>query len=235
MLREHSVGAVLKVPRTEAESDSSTDYFVVLADGVQRIGEVTADLIRYTDSRVGEQIPTVAPGVAGALPVVDTLPVATFPETMFPETTLPETTFPQRDGVSDVPVVCARWHADPARGATRTTVLVGGTLPVISRPVALAQADADGPAVDAVSLPAGRSAFVRSVGLTGAGQSAGPLFLVTDAGVLYGIRDNVAASSLGLTDPAQPAPWPVLSVLPHGTELSQSGASVARDGVVAAP
>lgn len=219
-LRDHPVGAVLKVARANADSDGAQDYFVVLADGVQRIGEITADLIRYTDSRVGEQIPTVAPDIVGTLPVVDTLPVATYPD---------------RYGFTGVPVVCARWRADPAGGASPTTVLVGDAMPVIDGPVALAQADADGPAVDAVSLPAGRSAFVRSVGLTGDGQSTGSLFLITDGGVLYGIRSSEAASSLGLSAPAQPAPWPVLSVLPHGPELSQGGASVARDGVIPLP
>lgn len=137
--------------------------------------------------------------------------------------------------MTGVPVVCARWRPDPTGNASHTTVLVGDATPVPSRPVALAQADADGPAVDAVALPSGRSAFVRSVGLTGGGQSTGSLFLVTDSGVRYGIRDGDAAASLGLTGPAEGAPWPVLAVLPHGPELSQSGASLARDGVVASP
>ena len=159
---------------------------MVLADGLQRIGEVAADLIRYTDSHVGEQIPTVSSGVVGALPVVDTLPV---------------TTFPEHGGVTDDPVVCARWRADPAGDGSHTGVLVGQAVPTAGRSVALAQADADGPAVDAVSLPAGRSAFVCSVGLTGGGQSTGSLFLVTDSGVLFGVRDADAARSLGLTDP----------------------------------
>ena len=219
-LPDYPVGSVLKVPRANSGLHGAEDYFVVLADGVQRIGEVTADLIRYTDSRVGEQIPTVAPDVIGTLPVLDTLPVSTFPD---------------RSVVERVPVVCAHWRAGPAGVDPATAILVGDTPPVISRPVALAQADADGPAVDAVSVPAGRSVFARSVGLTGGGSGAGPMFLVTDAGVLYGIRDGDAAGSLGLTSPAQPAPWPVLSVLPHGPELSRRDASVARDGLVASP
>ncbi len=229
-LRDYPVGAVLKVPRADADSEGSADYFVVLTGGVQRIGEVVADLIRYTDSRGGEQIPTVAPDVVGALPGVDTLPVATFPEHRSPERS-----FPLKGGGTDVPVICANWRGDRAGGASPSTVLVGDVPPVISHPVALAQADSDGPAIDAVSMPPGRSAFVRSVGLTGGGQSAGSLFLVTDAGVRYGIRDVHAGSSLGLTAPAQPAPWPVLSELPQGPELSQRGASVARDGIVAPP
>lgn len=219
-LRDHPVGSVVKVPRTNADPESAADHFVVLADGVQRIGEVAADLIRYTDSRVGEQIPTVAPAAIGTLPVLDILPVATFPE---------------HGGVTDDPVVCARWQAGRAGGASGSTVLVGHATPATGHPVALAQADADGPAVDAVSVPAGRSLFVRSVGLTGGGQGSNSLFLVTDSGTRFGIRDGDAAVTLGLTGPAVPAPWPVLAVLPRGPELSHRDASVARDGLVASP
>ena len=218
MLRDYPAGSVLKVAR--ANADSAEDYFVVLADGVQRIGEVTADLIRYTDSHVGGQIPTVAPDLIADVPVRDTLPVRTFPES---------------SGVGTFPVVCARWRAGPAGGDASSAILVGDAAPLISHPAALAQADADGPAVDAVAIPPGRSVFARSVGLTGAGRGAGSLFLITDTGVLYGIRDSEAAGSLGLTAPAQPAPWPVLSALPHGPELSRRDASVARDGLVVSP
>lgn len=219
-LRDHPVGSVVKVPRADGDSGSAADHFVVLADGVQRIGEVAAELIRYTDSRVGEQIPTVAPGVIGTLPVLDILPVATFPD---------------HGGVADDPVVCARWQAGSAGDASGSTVLVGHAAPVSGHPVTLAQTDADGPAIDAVSVPAGRSVFARSVGLTGEGQGSGSLFLVTDSGTRYGIPDGDTAVSLGLTGAAVPAPWPVLAVLPRGPELSRRDASIARDGVVASP
>lgn len=219
-LRDYPVGSVLKVAHANGGPDDAEGLFVVLSGGVQRIGEVAADLIRYTDSRVGEQIPTVPPGIIGSLPVLETLPVKTFPE---------------QHSLEHVAAVCARWRADPAGGDSVTTILVGDSPPVISRPVSLAQADGHGPAVDAVSVPAGRSVFARSVGLTAGGQSAGSMFLVTDSGVRYGIRDSEAAGSLGLTNPAEPAPWPVLSALPQGPELSRAGASVARDGFVALP
>ncbi|MCH9768255.1 MAG: type VII secretion protein EccB [Actinomycetia bacterium] len=234
-ISQHPVGAVLKVHRSTGESDGSADYFVVLAEGVQRIGEVTADLIRYTDSRVGEQIPAVAPSVIGALPIIDSLPVTTFPERMSPIPPYPQQQLAGHGGANRVPVICAHWRADPAGRAFSTAVLVGEAPPLISRSVELAQADAEGSAVDAVSMPSGRSAFVRSVGLTGSGQSTGSLFLVTDSGVRYGIRDSEAASILGLTDAPQPAPWPMLALLPQGPELSRSGASVTRDVIVAAP
>ncbi len=89
----------------------------------------------------------------------------------------------------------------PAGQPSHTEVLVGHSVPETPA-VTLAQADDDGPAVDAVAVPAGRSVFVRSVGLTGTGLSTGSLFLVTDSGVMYGVRDEDTAAASGLTDPA---------------------------------
>ncbi|MDN4516990.1 type VII secretion protein EccB [Mycolicibacterium austroafricanum] len=211
MLRQYPVGTVVRASGTRA----TADYFVVLADGLQRVGEVAADLIRYTDSRPGAEIPAVSAAAVGAMPVVTTLPV---------------TTFPDRGGVASAPVVCAHWTQQPGETTSHTSVLVGESVHRPGRSVTLVQADGDGPAVDTVAVPAGRSVFVRSVSLTGAGQSTGALFLVTDAGVRFGVRDHQSAEALGLTVPALPAPWPVLATLPRGPELGRDDASVLRDG-----
>jgi type VII secretion protein EccB len=210
-LHDHPVGTVVQA----RGAGGATDHYVVLSDGLQRIGEVAADLIRFTDRRVGEELPTVPADVVGTLPVVDTLPVATFPSV---------------GGVTTDVVVCARWDGSSGRSGSHTTVLTAVATTPLPHPVALAQADADGPAVDTVSVPAGRSVFVRSVSLTGSGHSAGSLFLVTDAGVLFGVRDEETARTLGISTPAVPAPWPVLATLPRGPELSGPAASVVRDG-----
>ena len=214
-LPELPAGTVLRIPGRAGTAGS--DLFVVLAGGVQRIGEVAADLIRYTDSRAGGGIAQVSADRIGALPVIAALPV---------------TTFPQQAGVRTDPVVCAHWESG---AASHTTVLTGAELPAGPPPVTLAQSDGAGPGLDAVSMPAGRGAFVRSVGLTGSGQQGGPMFLVSDAGVRFGVTDADAAAALGLVDSPVPAPWPVLAALPAGPELSREAASVSRDGVGASP
>ncbi|MDG4664012.1 type VII secretion protein EccB [Mycobacterium sp. 236(2023)] len=208
---DHPVGTVLR---------SGDDLFVVLVDGLQRIGQVAADLIRYTDARAGAEIPTLSGDAVGAVPVVTTLPV---------------TTYPQSAGVTTEPVICAQWDHDVTEGRSHTRVLVGEQIPRVAASVVLAQADGEGPAVDSVAVPTGRSVFVRSVALTGDGRTSGSLFLVADTGVRYGIRDDESAAALGLADVPAPAPWPVLAVLPRGPELSRGGASVVRDGLDAAP
>ncbi|AFM15859.1 type VII secretion protein EccB, Actinobacterial [Mycolicibacterium chubuense NBB4] len=216
-LRDHPVGSVVAVARA---GSAGSDYFVVLGGGVQRIGEVAADLIRYTDSRVDQQIPSVAPDVVGALPVVDSLPV---------------TTYPDRGGVDRAAVVCAHWRPGTGETGSHTAVFTPHAVPATSRALPFAGADAAGPGIDAVSVPAGHSAFVRSVGLTGDGQTSGSLFLVDESGVLFGVRDQDTGTLLGLVGPAEPAPWPVLALLPRGPELDRDAASLAVDGFPAAP
>ena len=212
-----NVGTVVRMTRADA-----AEYYVVLTEGVQRIGEVTADLIRLTDSHSDREIATVAPDAIGGAPAVDVLPVATFPD---------HAGAPM--GAVGQPVMCAHWKPNRLIGHTNTTVMVGDALPADGGkgPVTLAQADGDGPNVDAVCLPPGRSAYVRSTGITGDGGSGGPLYLVNDSGVLFGVHDENAATHLGLTSTPVPAPWPVLALLPRGPELGIQSASVVRDGV----
>jgi hypothetical protein len=134
-------------------------------------------------------------------------------------------------GAGDSGVICAQ--TVPYR--PETVLWQGDSLPVEPSPVDLAQRDGEGPNIDTVVLPSGRSAYVRSAALTGEGGAAGPLYLVTDTGVLFGLRDENTAKLLGVRGNPVAAPWPVLSRLPRGPELSRDGALVARDSLALPP
>lgn len=205
-LRGFPIGSVVRVARAAAE-----EYYVVLARGVQRIGQVAADLIRFTNAQDDDDIVTVAPEAIGALPILDTLRVSAFPE---------------RGGAANDGIVCSRWQFGTA--GANTAVLVGNQLPS-DRTTPLAQADGEGPNVDAISVPPGRSAYVRSIGTAGDDASSGALYFVDDLGVVFGLRDEETARYLGLAGTPVPAPWPVLARLPRGPELSKEAASIARD------
>jgi hypothetical protein len=58
---------------------------------------------------------------------------------------------------------------------------------------------------------------------------------VTDGGTLFGIHDADTAKMLGVQGDPVPAPWPVLSRLPRGPELTKDSALVARDSILAPP
>lgn len=207
-----TVGDVVRVARVD-----TVEYYIVLAEGVQRIGQVAAELIRFTVAQTHREVRTVPADLIAAVPAVEVLPVGSFPSAVRP---------------ADHPVVCAQWTADPAAGSADVAVLVGDS--PLQRPenrsMALVQSDGAGPHVDTVVMPPGRSAYVRATGITGGG--GGSVFLVNDAGVVFGIADDNAAAALGLSTAAPaPAPWPLLAVLPRGPELSKAAASVMRDGV----
>lgn len=209
------VGAVVRVTGVDAN-----DYFVVLADGVQRIGEVAADLIRITDSQGRRDVVSASPDAVGHVPIVDSLPLSTFPQ---------RSGTPQ--GADNDGELCVQWLPD----RPKTILWVGDSLPVKSNPIELTQADGEGSNVDNVVMPPGRSAYVRAAAVTGSGGQTGPLYLVTDYGVLYGLHDENTGKLLGLQGVAVAAPWPVLSPLPRGPELSRDSALVARDSILPPP
>ncbi len=109
-----------------------------------------------------------------------------------------------------------------ATGTDAPSFSVGGPpIPVGGAPVALAQADAEGPAVDAVYVPPGRVAYVRATGLSGGNARAGVRYLVADTGVRFAVHDDDATHDLGLAPSMIAAPWPVLAVLPAGPDFEQ--------------
>ncbi|MBY0442398.1 MAG: type VII secretion protein EccB [Mycobacteriaceae bacterium] len=132
--------------------------------------------------------------------------------------------------------LCAVWEPGQA-----LSFLAGTGLPIPAglAPVSLSQADNDGPAVDAVYLPPGHSAYVRAVRFfqdaAGGKANGDTQYLITDTGVRFSLHDADAARDLGLPLEASPAPWPMVAVLPGGPELSKQNALVAWDTVVAAP
>lgn len=201
------VGSVVRITRAAGDQ-----HYVVLADGVQRIGQVAADLLRLGHAQGTANTPTVSPDAIGAAPIVDSLPVDTFPE---------RTPAVWDDGGT----LCV--SRQDTRSAPAGVSFLAGDLPLPhgQSPVTLSQADGRGPALDAVYVPPGRSAFVRADATR---------YLVTDAGVRFAVHDDEAAQALGLAA-AEPAPWSILGAIPAGPELSRERASMARDTVVGPP
>ncbi|TQR82486.1 type VII secretion protein EccB [Mycobacterium hodleri] len=197
------------------------ERFVVLRQGLQRVGEVAADLIRYAYDTGGRPPTNVAPTAVAALPVADELPVGTFPRRVGTPV-----------GAADGYAVCARWQSGVSASTSSNTVVAVGESPYrdATRITVLAQADGAGPAVDAVAIPGGASVYVRSARILGDDGAGGARFLVTDSGAVFGVHDDDTAKFLGLSDVSETAPWPILANLPRGPELAVDAASVVRDG-----
>jgi type VII secretion protein EccB len=211
------VGSVLRVARSNGD-----EYYVVLTDGVQRVGQLAAELVRFSDSQGSRTAVSVAPDVIRATKSVTHLPVSDFPDRAVLQ--------PVAEGTT----VCVGWAHVESGSATVSISLGGLPVPVGQAPVVLAQADGKGPAVDAVYLPPGRVAYVRSTSLSGGDARAGTRYLISDTGVRFGVHDDDAAKDLGLPATMVAAPWSILAKLPDGPELSRANASVAQDVPVTA-
>ncbi|MDH6244725.1 type VII secretion protein EccB [Mycobacterium sp. OTB74] len=210
----YRIGQVLRVTRAD-----TVDHYVVLGTGVQRVGDVAADLIRFSYGVGGGDLPVVAPSVIAGLSAVTELAVSSFPDRARP---------PLGDEFGGS--VCAHWSPEAA-GVDAKTVVRSGNLRGSNRNAAdMVQADGVGPNVDTVEIPPGRHAYVRATGLTGV-AAIGPLYLISDAGVRYGVHDAEAGKYLGVQGDPIPVPWPMLARLPRGPELSVEAASVLRDGL----
>jgi len=184
-------------------------YFAVLDGGLQEVPRVVADLLVVaSDARAARP---VRADVLGGATFVDTLAIAGWP------------TGPVRLVEPDeAPVTCWTWTPDRPEGG----VWFGRDLPQTgAAPVTLAQADGPGEEVDAVVV--GPGGAVRA---TVPGRGAGPLWLVSAAGVGYGVANDATATALGVVLPAvQPAPEAALRLLPSGRHLDLADAGRAVD------
>ena len=109
----------------------------------------------------------------------------------------------------------------------------------------LATADGGGPGLDGVYLKPGTGEYVQSTGVEPDSRATGQFYYVSDVGLRFHISDATDGDGAGCrrcarspgarTDAPQAAPWPMLSLLPAGPELSQQAAMIAHDGIAADP
>ncbi|ORA96771.1 type VII secretion protein EccB, partial [Mycolicibacter minnesotensis] len=196
----------------------------------QPISGVLAAVLRNSDSQGLDRPPVLGADDVARLPVSGLLDVSRFPER------------PVRvvDVVS-APVTCAQWVRAVGASTSSLVLLSGSVLPLREGVATLDLVGAGvGGTAARVALPAGSGYFVQSVnGDPAADPVAGPLFWVSDTGVRYGIDteggttggEGDTVSALGLSEPAVPIPWSVLSQFAVGPSLSRVDALLAHDGL----
>lgn len=221
---EHKIGDVLQL-RT-----GNGQHYVVLADGLQEVSPLTADILRNTYSQTpGDS--TIDQAAHSHIPVSNALPVQSYPTK--PPTVVAST---------DRPVSCLSWQPIAAAGSAsgnraRLVVLTGVAVPIADKAklVPLAQADGSGPLADSVYLPPGQGYYAQATGIEPDSRRRDSLFYVADTGVRYGIPTAEDAKALGMPEKAEPVPWPLLGLLAPGPSLSRQKAMVAHDGVAPDP
>lgn len=183
-----AVGTVVRLARAD-----TAEFYVVRSDGLQRVSRVVADLVRFTVAQPAAAAPDLAPETVAKTPVVQDMEVGALPERVEKSSA----------------ILCAGWDPRQGEPGSRTTLYSGDSMP--SGSISLAQRDGEGPNLDAITIPPGRSALLHSVGLLEPAGTSGPRYLVDDRGVRYGIRDDDTAACLGLPESAVAAPWSMLA------------------------
>lgn len=225
-LSEVPVGGVVSV--AGVGRGDQPQLYVVLADGVQRIGDFAAQVLRTANSQGMREIKSVPPDALTNMPVLHTLPLDHFPANP-----------PKILSAEDAPVGCISWSktqqsggvADGPTDRAMVTLLAGSRLPLpdSDKPVPLATADGSGDRVDAAYIRPNTGEFVRTTGMEPGSQRRDALFYVADNGIRYGIPDLETAQLLGLGGAPKLAPWAVVGPLFAGPTLSRQDALVKRD------
>ncbi|PPK69562.1 type VII secretion protein EccB [Actinokineospora auranticolor] len=203
-------GSVVQVERA-----GRTDYYVLLRDGVQQIKKTTADLIRFTATAGGAEITRVPPDKIPAVAGQGTIDDRSFPEVV------PEALSPV-----NYPVACLGWSVvgDGPNADQHTEVHIGTKLPLPTNAtgkaasIDISSPSADGQRLEHFYMPPGRAAVVRGATSRQDFQT-GPIYLISDRGVKFGVPDQRTAEALGLTNQL-PAPDAIVRLLPNGASLN---------------
>jgi len=228
----YRVGSILKTSDSRGQQ-----LYVVLRQGLQPISEATADIIRYSSGApvTVQGWRDVSPALVSKAHLAHGLPVDHYPAAS------PRIIDPEAD-----PVLCMAWQRENSATRASTRLLVGHRLPLPlqAEPVRLATADGGGPGLDSVYLKPGTGEFIQATGVEPDSRAMGQLFYVSDVGMRFRIKDLPSAAALGVsgvkgadgkTETPRLAPWPVISLLPPGPELSQEAALIAHDAMPADP
>ncbi|MFB9727431.1 type VII secretion protein EccB [Haloechinothrix salitolerans] len=207
----------------------TVDYYVVLRDGKQQVTQAVATMLRHEHS-TDTTIPKVSPDRLNELPTVSRdaeLPVDDYPDQI--PTVL--------DPLQGSPATCLGWALTGSGDDqdSRTTLYVNNEIPFPEdengnpERLQVGKANEDGIAVDYFYMPPGRAAVVNSA-TSEASFESGPIQLVSDRGLRYGIPDTETAAYLGLTE-RRPAPESILRLLPTGESLNVQAAARTFDSV----
>lgn len=221
----------------EVQNPGSTSYYVILKDGKQEISQAAATIIRAQYAHGQVDMPKVAPADVPAQNAnpKNYLKVEDFPDKI-----------PQLLDPLAFPTMCLDWSADGDSYRTRMYVGSSQGIPYPKAtdsqkscnqntdtvcPTEITKPNEAGFAADEFYMPQHRAAVVHAA--TGDAQfRSGPIQLISDTGVRYGVPDPLTAANLGLyvgkPSSIRPAPQLIVSLLPPGVDLNAQDAQQAQ-------
>jgi type VII secretion protein EccB len=213
------VGTILVTPQISGPQQ----YSLVLADGVETLPPLVAQIMQNAGNAGNTRPVTVEPSALAKMPVVNRLDLTAYPDT-------PLEVVDMRDN----PATCWWWERTAGETRARVQVVTGPTIPVsphdATKVVNLVKSDTTGREADQVYFGPNFANFVAVTGNNPAAQTTESLWWLTEAGARFGVDDSKEArDALGLTSTPSLAPWVALRLLPQGPTLSRADALVEHD------
>jgi len=213
------VGTILVTPQISGPQQ----YSLVLADGVQTVPPLVAQILQNAGGLNSAKPVTVQPDALAKMPVVNKLDLSSYPDA--PLNVI---------DVRDHPATCWWWEKTAGESRARVQVISGPTIPVapaeMHKVVSLVKADTSGHQADEIYFGPDYANFVGVTGNDPGSQTVESLWWLTDAGARFGVDDTrEVREALGLKTRPSLAPWVALRLLPQGPTLSRADALVAHD------
>jgi len=213
------VGTVIVTPQVSGPQQ----YSVVLAEGVQTVTAVVAQILQNDGTSVGSAPVTVSPALLAKMPVVTGLDLSAYPDGPLSPV-----------DIRDNPATCWWWQKTAGEERARVQVISGPTIPVTTsaaeKVVSLVKADPSGREADRVYFGPDYGNWVALTGNDPGSSTSESLWWLSSSGVRFGVENSRdARSALGLTSQPSPAPWVALRLLAPGPALSRADALVRHD------
>jgi type VII secretion protein EccB len=213
------VGSVIVTPQISGPQQ----YSVVLADGVQTVTPVVAQILQNAGTSAGSAPVTVAPASLAKMPVVNGLDLSAYPDGPLSPVDLREN-----------PATCWWWQKTAGEERARVQVISGPTIPVTTsaaeKVVSLVKADPSGREADRIYFGPDYANWVVLTGNDPGSSTSESLWWLSSSGVRFGVENSrESRSALGLTAQPSPAPWVALRLLAPGPALSRADALVRHD------
>ncbi len=213
------VGTIIVTPQISGPQQ----YSLVLADGVETLPPLVAQIMQNAGNAGNTRPVTVEPSALAKMPVVNRLDLSAYPDTPL-----------EVVDIRDNPATCWWWERTAGETRARVQVVTGPTIPVAphdaTKVVNLVKSDTTGREADQVYFGPNFANFVGVTGNNPAAQTTESLWWLTEAGARFGVDDSKEArDALGLTSTPSLAPWVALRLLPQGPTLSRADALVEHD------
>ncbi|SPM36752.1 type VII secretion protein EccB, partial [Mycobacterium rhizamassiliense] len=213
------IGTIIVTPQISGPQQ----YSLVLADGVQTLPPLVAQIMQNAGGPNNTRPVTVEPSALAKMPVVNKLDLSSYPDN-------PLNVMDMRDN----PATCWWWQKTAGESRARVEIISGPTIPVaqnnMGKVVSLVKADTTGRMADQVYFGPDFANFVAVTGNDPGAKTTESLWWLTDAGARFGVDDTrEVREALGLQTQASLAPWVALRLLPQGPTLSRADALVEHD------